>query len=219
MHPSSKPDSHLASLLHPCAPITLNTNLPVLPSWKTSPRAETVHPAAAKTAPFSPESSYVLPLPLQADADPSDVAQFGGVTCDRGSCIAVECLDEEGYELVGSTCLLRGSQPELSPSSTTSPISALVPVYTSTHEQHRHALTSRPPTAIHISHRAQARIEPDAQVTIYLQYSGIDLTPETGSEDGIRMMDASAGETKNFKPLLERIREMETVRIVETDGK
>lgn len=127
----------------------------------------------------------------------------------------MECLEEEGYELVGSTCRMRGSQPELPPSSPTSPISSSV---AATHSPHRFLLAPRSPTAIHIAHRAQARIDPDAHVTIYLQYSGFDLSPETGSEEGMRMMEASAGKAKGFGPVLESIRKMENVRIVEADG-
>ncbi|GHJ84503.1 hypothetical protein NliqN6_0905 [Naganishia liquefaciens] len=144
---------------------------------------------------------------------------FGGVTCDRGSCIAVECLEEEGYELVNSTCLLRGSQSEVTDSMSTPPTSSAIPaLQTAIPNEPRYALTPRSAAVIHISHRFQARIDPDVRVTIYLQYSGIDLTPpETDNEDSLRMMDASATKAKNFESMLERIRKMDNVRVVEAD--
>lgn len=108
-----------------------------------------------------------------------------------------------GCELVGSSCLLCGSQSEseANPTSSSTPSTAaiLTTAQAITHNEPRYALTCLAPTFIPISYRDQARIEPDAQITIYLQYSGIDLTADAGSEGGDRMRDPWGGEKDKFR--------------------
>jgi signal transduction histidine kinase len=74
---------------------------------------------------------------------------------------------------------------------------------------------------MHITHRSQARIDPNTIVTIYLQYSGVDLSSSTSDDvgGGVRMMETSAEvDGSGFREVLERIRKMGNVRIVEADG-
>jgi hypothetical protein len=74
---------------------------------------------------------------------------------------------------------------------------------------------------MHITHRSQARIDPTTIVTIYLRYSGIDLSSSTSGDvdGGVRMMETSAEvDGSGFGAVLERIRKMGNVRIVEADG-
>jgi hypothetical protein len=195
--PASQPRSHGRPLLMRRLPVQRR------PRLHPSPRNRRTSPS---------------PSPFPLHTDPRFPWQFGGVTCDRGVCIAHGCLEEEGYELVGSTCLLRGSQPNVTPPTSTS--ASRLSVISSSTPNNRYTLAPRSPP-MHITHRSQARIDPNTIVTIYLQYSGVDLSSSTSDDvgGGVRMMETSAEvDGSGFREVLERIRKMGNVRIVEADG-
>lgn len=164
--------------------------------------------------------------------------QFGGVTCAHGRCIAHKCRVDKGYTLVNSTCVpnftAQGESHTDNPDEPSTPHSrfsterrrsSVLSALSSPHIQHgaryrlhdshsaRNTENSRGSTnaGYHLAHREQSRIPAGTLVTVYLEHSGHDLVDASRE----RMVDAASAQTTGVKTILDRVRKMPNVRIVE----